>query len=259
MSTENAVTKIDREPEQNLPAAPITPMQMLQMAVEQDADLDKLTKLMDLQERWEANEARKAFVAARAAFKAEAPTVAKNKNVHFTSQKGTTDYDHATLDNVAETLSPVLAKHDLSFSWETEQLDGGTIRVTCILTHVLGHSEKVTLQAGADQSGNKNNIQAVGSTVTYLQRYTLLAVTGTATGDMDDDGDKGGMGDLISPEQKDQIIAKMKDVGADTAAFLKYMGFVAVDAIPAKEFDRTMAALEQKRKAAEKSKENQDG
>jgi hypothetical protein len=30
-----------------------TPMVLLQMAMSQNADLDKLSKLMDLQERWE--------------------------------------------------------------------------------------------------------------------------------------------------------------------------------------------------------------
>lgn len=234
----------------SVPAA-ITPMQMLQIAVEQGADLEKLSKLMDLQERWEANEARKAFVSAKAAFRAEAPTIGKNKEVGFKSKdrsKADTNYHHATLDNVADALSPVLSRHGLAYSWETEQLEGGLIRVTCILTHEAGHSERVSLQAGADQSGNKNNIQAVGSTVTYLQRYTLLSITGTATKDQDDDGLDGGAGALVSPEQKDQIIALIKDVEADTAAFLKYLGYVSVDAIPSKIFDRAMKALDQKRK-----------
>ena len=66
-------------------------------------------------------------------------------------------------------------------------MDAGMIRVSCIITHVLGHSEQVSLQCGADQSGKKNNIQAVGSTVTYLERYTLLAATGIAVKDQDDD------------------------------------------------------------------------
>ena len=188
MTAKNIVAKIDPKPSA---PAPITPMQMLQIAVEQNADLDKLTKLMDLQERWEANEARKAFVSAKAAFSAEVPTINKNKLVDFKSRderKAGTSYHHATLDNVAETLSPLLGKHGLAYSWETEQLDGGMIRVTCVLTHEMGHSERVSLQAGPDQTGNKNNIQAVGSTVTYLQRYTLLAITGTATKDQDEDG-----------------------------------------------------------------------
>ena len=47
--------------------------------------------------------------------------------------------------------------------------------MTCVVSHRLGHSEENTLTAGRDESGNKNNIQAVGSTITYLQRYTLKA------------------------------------------------------------------------------------
>lgn len=228
-----------------LPDQPITPMQMLQIAVEQNADLDKLTKLMDLQERWEANEARKAFVAAKSAFKADPPRLSKNKHVHFDTQKGVTEYDHATLDRIADTLSPALSQHGLSYSWETEQLDGGMIRVTCVLTHVLGHSERVALQSGPDQSGGKNNIQAVGSTVTYLQRYTLLAATGMATTDQDDDG--AGPVEPISAEQKETLVGLMKEVEADVPKFLKYLGVSTIDGLAASRFDEAVTALNAKK------------
>lgn len=239
---------VEAEPA-NLPAPAITPMQMLAAAVERGTDMEQLTKLMDLQERWEANEARKAFVVAKAAFKAEAPRLTKNKHVGFESKKtGTsTDYDHATLDHVADTLSPVLSKHGLAYSWETEQLEGGIIRVTCVLTHVQGHSERVALQGGADQSGNKNNIQAVGSTVTYLQRYTLLAATGMATGGMDTDG--GGPVEFISAEQKETLIGLMREVEADVPRFLKYLGVETIDELPAAAFGSATVALETKRGA----------
>ena len=57
---------------------PVTPNQLLAMAVEQGADVDKLEKLLQLQERWEANEAKKAFVAAMNAFKANPPEILKS-------------------------------------------------------------------------------------------------------------------------------------------------------------------------------------
>ena len=41
--------------QQLIPASPVTPMEMLTIAVQQNADLDKLQKLMDLQDRWEKN------------------------------------------------------------------------------------------------------------------------------------------------------------------------------------------------------------
>ena len=218
-------------------------------ATSPDFDVAKLDKLLDMKERWEATEARKAFVVARAAFKAEAPDLSKNKHVQFDTSKGRTEYDHATLDHIAETLSPVLSRHGLSYAWETEQSDGGMIRVACVLTHVMGHSERVALQAGADQSGGKNNIQALGSTVSYLSRYTLLAVTGMATKEQDDDG-RGSELDLITAEQKETLIGLMKETGADTEKFLAYLGVPSLDELPAERFNAAVQGLEAKRKAA---------
>lgn len=185
-----AVTRVD-EPT----AIAITPMGMLQIAVEKGASVEQLERLMALQERYEANEAKKEFVSAMTRFKENPLVIEKNATVDFTSTKGRTHYKHATLANVCDVIGPVLSSVGISHRWETEQLpEGGAIRVTCILTHARGHSEKVFLQAGRDESGNKNNIQAVGSTVTYLQRYTLLAATGMAVADQRDDDGSGGKG-----------------------------------------------------------------
>jgi len=174
--------------------------------VQQGADVDKLAKLMDLQERWEANEARKAYAAAMVAFKADPPRIFKNASVDFTSAKGRTHYKHATLDNVSELIAAGLQKVGISARWETEQQEGGQIKVTCILTHVLGHSERVWLQAGRDDSGNKNSIQAVVSTVTYLERQTLLSATGMAVKNTDDDG-RGGMKGMDESVKADFLAA----------------------------------------------------
>jgi hypothetical protein len=57
----------------------VTPMGILQMAISQGADIDKLTKLMELKERWDATEARKAYVQAMADFKTEAIVITKDK------------------------------------------------------------------------------------------------------------------------------------------------------------------------------------
>ena len=161
----------------------VTPMSLIEMAVGQGADIAKLEKLMELQLRWEANEAKKAFVVAINAFKANPPEITKNKLVAF----GQTSYSHATLDQVCGKVTESLSKHGISHRWRVEQIEG-LIRVTCILTHELGHSEETTLCAGADMSGSKNAIQGIGSTVTYLERYTLLAATGLAAANTDNDG-----------------------------------------------------------------------
>lgn len=167
----------------------ITPMRMMQIAIEKGTTLDQLEKLMELNERFEKNEARKAYVAALTAFKANPPTLTKTKQVRIPhkSDAGVTEYYHATLDKVSEIIGKSLSAHGISHRWEVEQKDGA-ITVVCVLTHEKGHAERVQMQATADTSGSKNSIQAIGSTVTYLQRYTLLAATGLAAKGQDDDG-----------------------------------------------------------------------
>lgn len=184
-----AIPAADQRDKPQSTALTITPMQMLQVAVEQGADLEKLQKLMDLQERWEANEARKAFVVAMTAFKKNPPEIMKDTQVKFKNRGGDeTEYYHATLDQVCALIAPALAEHGLAHDWEMSQEQGGQITVTCVITHEAGHSKRVSLAGMPDTSGGKNAIQAVASTVTYLQRYTLMAATGTAAKGQDDDG-----------------------------------------------------------------------
>lgn len=165
-------------------SVPATPMDMLAAAVSQGADMEKLQKLMDLQERWEANNARKAFVAAMSQFKSEPIKILKSKDVNI---PGGAKFSHATLADVVDGVCSALSKYGLSHKWETKQ-EGDQITVTCIVTHRDGHTERTSLTARPDDSGKKNSIQQIASTVTYLERYTLMAATGLAAKDMDDDG-----------------------------------------------------------------------
>lgn len=241
-----------------------TPLQVL-LALLQDPNTDpeRIAQMMTLQERWEKNEARKAYDEAFTAFKAEPPTIVKDKHVKFETSKGVTEYHHAELDQVADKISVALSRHGLSHRWETQQRDNGIIRVTCHLKHVRGHVESVWLESGRDDSGGKNNIQALASTVSYLERYTLLAITGLATKGQDDDGRKSqGVGDgpaddpaagdgPISAEQKKTIITLLRESGSDTVLFLNYMGCPTVDEIPARKFQAAIKALEEKKKKAQ--------
>lgn len=162
------------------------PADLIREAMSGGADLDKLEKLLVLQERWEANEARKAYNVAMSDFKSVPIKVIKDSQVKFDSQKGRTEYKYANLANVVDCIATELSKHGLSASWRTSQTD--KITVTCRISHILGHYEETSLTAMPDSSGNKNFIQSVGSTVTYLERYTILAMLGLATYDQDDDG-----------------------------------------------------------------------
>jgi hypothetical protein len=177
------------QPHSSVVAAAATPADLLMHAMNSGADLDRLERLMDMQMKWEQREAHKAYTEAMAEFKRNAPTINQDKYVSFDTSKGTTAYAHATIGNVTGKIVGALAEHGFSHRWIPSRGEGGMIAVTCEITHKLGHSETTTLEAGLDQSGGKNNIQAMASTITYLERYTLLAATGLAVKDqMDDDG-----------------------------------------------------------------------
>lgn len=239
------VERMEREPA--LPAA-VTPMAMLDRAIANGAGVDILEKLMALQERWEQNQARKAFDEAMAAAKAEIPVIAKNREVDFTSPKGRTHYRYEDLGEIARTVTPILAKHGLSYRFRTSSPPNEPVTVTCIISHRSGHFEENTLCSGRDDSGNKNSIQAIGSALTYLQRMTLKAALGLAATD-DDDGKSADAGDAITEEQAKQIEDLLIEVKGNREMFLKYFKVGSVGAIPAADFDRAVAALEKKRGA----------
>lgn len=247
MSEQALITADQAQPEPNR-AMVVTPMQMLQVAMERGADLDRLQQLMDLQERWEANEARKAYVAAMARFKANPPEILKGKHVSFTTTKGTTEYDHATLADVCAAATKGLALVGISHRWDVKQ-EAGRITVTCVLTHERGHSESTSLTANADDSGGKNSIQAIGSAITYLQRYTLLSSTGLAAKDMDDDARGAGKGaETITASQEADLQALAEEVGVALPNFLKYLKVERLADLPARNYQKAVAALENKRK-----------
>lgn len=168
-----------------LPADPMVSM-IERIALDPNADLDKLERMLAMKERMDAQNAKVAFAHALSAARAEMPPIVKDATVDFTSQKGRTHYKHETLAGIAKTIDPILSQNGLSYRFRTNQADGRVV-VTCIVSHRDGYSEETSLSGSPDQSGNKNNFQAVGSAVTYLQRYTLKAALGLSA-EIDDDG-----------------------------------------------------------------------
>ena len=154
------------------------PMRLLELAISNNADVDKLEKLMALQERWNAQEAKKSFLRAMATFQESCPDIIKAKKGH--------NCLYAPLSDIVTQVRGLLADNGLSYRFE--QTHESQIEVTCIVSHVDGHSEKTTMKADPDTSGAKNAIQAVGSAVQYLMRYTFIGALGITTADIDMDG-----------------------------------------------------------------------
>lgn len=203
---------------QTEPIQEISPASMMMTAISKKMDLSKVKEAMDLQFQWEKRQAEKSYNKAIADFKANPPEIIKESAVDFKSERTgqRTNYRYASLANVIDKVTPELSKHGLSISWRTKQ--NGKIEVTCRISHELGHFEETSLSADADSSGSKNPIQAVGSAITYMQRYTALALLGLACSDQDDDGRASHpttstpiAAEIVKPIEKSSPIVTLKD------------------------------------------------
>lgn len=164
-----------------------SPDSFISQAIQSNAPIETLERLMALKERHDAGQARRDFIDAMQRFQAIKPDLKKSSNVSFNTGKGTTEYSFCSLADMEKALREPLEKCGLSYRYEN--IAGvGTFGVRCIVTHVSGHSESTEMSAPLDSSGNKNSIQGIGSTSTYLMRYTLIAAFALTTADTDDDG-----------------------------------------------------------------------
>ena len=157
-------------------------MKLMELALQNKADIASIEKLVQLQNDFEAKEARKAFFAALSKFQSELPVIKKNGSVSFNQ----TEYTFAKIEDIAKAVKPLLYSNGLSYRYE-QRHDQQMITVVCIVTHEDGHEERTEMSGFADQSGKKNPIQQIASTVSYLRRYTMTGALGITVSDEDDD------------------------------------------------------------------------
>lgn len=233
------------------PSNALTPLDMLNRAVAQGANIDVLERLMVLQERWELNEARKAYNKAIAEARAEIPTIRKNRHVGFDSKRtgDRTDYDHEDLAEIARTVDPILSRHGLSYRWRTTSKLNEPVTVTCIVSHIGGYSEENTLSGPADTSGNKNPIQAIGSACTFLQRYTLKGALGLAAAKDDDGRALNDAAEAIDAVQVQNLRDYIAGAKASEAKFLKWAKVERIEDIRAEHYDSCVEAIQNAAKA----------
>jgi hypothetical protein len=198
-------------------------LSLVKLAISKDADIDKLERLMEMHMINEEREARKAYHRAMSRFKANPPKIINDKKVAYNG----VSYTHSSLSNVTDSINMELTKHGLSATWSIDQTNTPLVTVICTLTHELGHSEQALMTAPPDSSGKKNTIQEIASTVKYLQRYTVLAITGLAT---EDPTDNDGRGDttrkarLIDENQQADLLSSLQEKGIHVEAVYKEFG-----------------------------------
>lgn len=210
----------------------VTPLEMVNRALEL-GNVEVVGKMLEYQERWDKMQARKAFDMAIASAKAKIKPVVRNRTGHNSKS-------YADFAAIARAVDPVLVEQGLSYRFRSEA--GDRIIVTCILSHKDGHSEETTLSGPADKTGNKNDIQAIGSTLTYLQRYSLVQMLGLAAAD-DDDGRAGAGNPTITQVQADELRDLIEAKGKSRAKFLQWAKIEKIEDLSADFYEAAKVAI----------------
>jgi len=242
--------KTEAVPEIQAIAATPDPSQLLAVAVRKDFDIEKLQKLMDLYERWQIRQARAAYYDALAEFQSKIPRIPRRKLVSFTNSTGSkTEYYYAPLGDIDECIKETMQSCLLSKRWVIED-KGELITVTCHITHAMGHSEQAEMTGKADASGGKNAIQQRGSTIQYLQRYTLIGALGIATADDDIDARIGpDADDKITVEQAAHIRESLRETKGNEQSLLTFLKVSTIDDIPLAAYGKAIRAIADRAKA----------
>lgn len=129
-----------------------------------------------------------ALAAAMAKAQAGLESASKNaKNPHLRTR-------YADLDSVVDTIRPVLAAHGLCVVQGASFSDGLATIETRVIHGESGEWVSDCLSCPVGAPKGVSDAQALGSALTYLRRYSLLAMACVAPGD-DDDGHAAGRRD----------------------------------------------------------------
>jgi len=205
-----------------------------------DVDVDKMQRLLDMQERILNKNAEIAFNQAMARLQPNLPTIHKATKGHNTK--------YAKYEDIDKQLRPYYTSEGFSISFTSKKNESGTETYYGTLSHQEGHSRTAEIDLPADNSGGKNAIQAKGSTISYAKRYLLTMLLNVITTDEDDDGYKGGTTFITEGEVKvlDDMIKKS---GANKEKFLEHIGIKSLEELPENKFKEAETALNAKLKA----------
>jgi len=218
-----------------------TPMQLMQAMIERGVDADQLDKMLTLQERWQANEARIAFSRALADFQASCPTIEKTRKADR--------YVYAPLDTVIKTIRPHLERCGLAVRFSTYMTGDTVITAVCTVTHRDGHSEVSEFAACIDDAMKVNDTQKVGSANSYAKRYALMNALNLVASDEDDDGYRASV-ETISKEVAATLRDELAVVDADEGKFCTWMKITSLEDMPVSRLPVAQKAIAAKKRVA---------
>lgn len=207
-------------------------------ATDPKVDIDKMERLMQMHVDVVEREAKTAFAAALAEMQPNLPAIPQ-------LGRGQGGAKYARWEDIQIRIMPVLSKYGFALSFKTN-VEPGTAAVTAVLSHKSGHSEETTLALPVDAGGQKNDVQAVGSSVKYAMRYTACAMLNINVGGEDDDGHAAGKGETINQEQFGIVQDLIEAAGSSAEKLCNYLKVDALANMSVRQFIEATNSLKTK-------------
>ncbi len=167
-----------------------SPLQILSRLIQTPGlGIDVAERMLAMQERMIAAKAKEAFNAAMVECQAEMQSVVRSLKNQQTGKM------YADLERMDVQIRPIYTRFGLALTFSSPKFEGKDVTVTAKCMHRLGHSEDYALIGALDNLGpqgkpNKTDIQGLGSTISYLQKYLTKMIFNVTFRDEDKDGEK---------------------------------------------------------------------
>jgi len=171
-----------------------SPLDLLSLALQNNAAIDVIERLAALQTAALARDAETQFNESLNLAQGELRPIASDLENPQTKSRYAS---YAALDRV---IRPVYIRHGFSLSFDTaEHPREDMMRIVCYIAHRAGHSRRHQVDIPADGKGAKGGdvmtkTHAAGAAMSYGMRYLLKAIFNIAVGEDDRDGN--GLSDL---------------------------------------------------------------
>lgn len=219
-------------------------------ALNPDVDVSKMQALLDMQERILERNSKHAFINALSRVQQKMPRIKKNGAIEFEDKKGNQrNTPFAKLEDIDAAIRPIYQAEGFGVDFNVEYVGESMPTLIMELQHNDGFSKKYSMRLPLDTSGSKNNLQAMGSTVSYARRYLTCMAFNIITEGEDNDGALLKSITIEQAAELDLLINSLPEKEAAKEAFLKYMGAGSVLEIQSKDYQKAKIALEKKKGA----------
>ena len=160
---------------------------LLQTAIEKNADVGMMEKLLSMRKQLKEEWAKETFFTSLSSLQRELPILKKNSIVR--NKDGTVRYAYTPLEEIVRQTKDIIQKYGFSFLIDSEVKEK-SVKAVCKIIHQFGHSETSTFEVPIDKDGFMNEPQKFASALTYAKRYAFCNAFGILTADEDDDTSK---------------------------------------------------------------------